>query len=283
MDTTEEIIYGFIVYKEPVENVFQYAADHGIKHLEIDLIKKHSLLGSFTPKRIEIIRNAAQKHGIRLGLHPPYNLSLCGRFPFIRKRNISYLKKALRLAHRLGAGYLTLHVGDFNRSAISAHSRHYSLQRAVKSLAVLLEECEKYNVNLALENVIPLPLEAGYSFVGDNLDDFHFIFSRLNSPHLKVCLDIGHANTSEGPIAYVDALGDHIINVHYHDNNGKCDDHLNVGEGTVQWPELLAALGKRGFRGPFVSECFKTEPHRARQQLAEMFEQIGQIEQTETI
>ena len=80
-----------------------------------------------------------------------------------------------------------------------------------------------------------------YSIWENNLKDFEFLFSELESPYLNLCLDIGHANTSEGPLAYIQKFGKKIISIHFHDNNGKNDDHLDVGEGTVPWKKVAEA------------------------------------------
>ncbi|MCP4157419.1 MAG: sugar phosphate isomerase/epimerase [bacterium] len=258
--------YGFLVYDQPIEECFSYAHANGMKHLEIDLKKKHSHVRTFSTKRIQNIAALCNEYGIELSLHPPYNINLAAHFP-MRHVNIARLKQSIRLAHHLNATHITTHIGDFNRPVSWAHPREHALDRAIKSLRSLLKSCEKWGVFLAVENVIPLPEEAGFTFIGDNVADFQYIFSRLDSKYLKFCLDIGHANTNEGPIEYVDKLGDRIINIHFHDNNGKYDQHLDVGDGTVPWTELLAALENINYPGPYVSECFKSQPHKAVQRL----------------
>ncbi len=260
-------MYGFIVYEQPVEGCFPYAQEHGIGHLEIDLMKKHSMLSTFTPTRIDGILELCEAYGIQVSLHPPYNLNLCAGFLVMRRMMVSYLKKYIRLAHRLKATHVTLHIGYYNRTAMWQDPRHHALDRLLKSLRHVLPLCETYGVSLALENVIPIPMEAGFSFLGDNLEDFEYIFSRFDSPYVKFCLDVGHANTTEGPLEYLDHFGDRLVNVHYHDNLGKRDEHLDVGHGNVPWEALGKRFRQMEFTGPFVSECFKSQPHEAKEKL----------------
>jgi sugar phosphate isomerase/epimerase len=259
----ETNIYGFMVARKPVEDCFDYALDHSIQHLEIDLKKKHSLLDTFTPKRIAGIREFSDRNCISLSLHPPYNMNLCSQFPWVRHSYIIYLKRCVQLAHALNAGYLTLHLGNFYRFAVWANPRHHALERLIKVLQKLLPVCEEYGVSLALENMIPIPPEAGYVFLGDNVKDFEYIFSHLESRYLRFCLDVGHANTAEGPLEYVEKLGAKMLSLHFHDNMGEYDDHLDVGKGTVPWAALLGALAKMNFNGPFISECFNSSPYKA--------------------
>jgi sugar phosphate isomerase/epimerase len=261
--THHTYIYGFMVCEQPVESYFDYIVTHEIHHLEIDLKKKHSLLKTFTPERIAVIKEFCEKNDVSLSLHPPYNINLCTQGWLVRYYHIAYLKKCIGLAGRLGARYITLHLGNFHRAATWSNPRQHALERLVKALAKLLPDCAGANVFLALENVVPIPPEVGFAFVGDNIKDFQYIFSSLVSDKIKFCLDIGHANTHEGPLAYVEKLSEKIIGVHFHDNRGRHDEHLDVGKGTAPWGALIEALAKTGFYGPYVSECFKSQPHEA--------------------
>jgi sugar phosphate isomerase/epimerase len=256
-------IYSFMVCEEPVENYFDYVLKHDIHHLEIDLKRKHLQLDTFTPERIARLRKFSEQNNISLSLHPPYNMNLCSRGPFLRRYHIKYLTKCIEVARLLNARSITLHLGNFYRYAIWANPRHHALDRLLKVLRKILPACETYGIFLALENMVLIPPEAGYAFVGDNVKDFEYIFSSIKSDHLKFCLDIGHANTAEGPLEFVDRLGERIVCVHFHDNRGQYDEHMDVGKGTVPWKELLHALDKLGFRGPYVSESFESKPHES--------------------
>lgn len=252
-----------MVARKPVEDYFDYALQYDISHLELDLNKLHSQLSSFTPQRIARLMKFAQGNNITLSLHPPFHMNLCSRVPMVRWRHARYIKKCIRFAHKIGAGHITLHLGNFYKYAIWANPWEHAIARLLKVLKNVLPACEKYGVNLALENMVPVPDEIGYRFLGDNVKDFQSIFTGLESDHLRFCLDIGHANIGEGPLAFIEGLGEKLISVHFHDNKGKYDDHLDVGTGTVDWPPLMKALEKNGFTGPFISECFKSAPHEA--------------------
>lgn len=252
-----------MVSRKPVEEYFQYVERHRIDHLEIDLKKKHSLLNTFTPERIKMIREWSQSCGVSISLHPPFNMNLCSRIRTVRRFHTHYLRKSIQLASRLGAGHLTLHLGNFYRFAIWANPRIHALERLVRVLRQIVPEAEASGVKLALENMIPIPPEAGYMFLGDNIQDFHYIFQHIQSPALVFCLDIGHANVAEGSLKYVEKLGEKLVSAHFHDNKGEYDDHLNVGEGTVPWQNLMKAFKTINFNGPFISECVYSEHHES--------------------
>ena len=74
------------------------------------------------------------------------------------------------------------------------------------------------------------------------------LMRRIPDQRIGVCLDFGHANYSRVAIhGWFDALCDRIGYLHLSDNNGAFDDHLPIGEGTINWGEadrLWRGLGK---------------------------------------
>ena len=60
----------------------------------------------------------------------------------------------------------------------------------------------------------------------------------VNDERVGVCLDIGHANYSSIPIRqWFEELGEWIGYIHLSDNKGVYDDHIMLGEGTIDWEE----------------------------------------------
>jgi sugar phosphate isomerase/epimerase len=80
------------------------------------------------------------------------------------------------------------------------------------------------------------------------LEDTPEIIMRLvdeeNSPRLGVCFDIGHAHalSETSVLEWVDTLGSRISYVHIHDNNGKKDEHLTIGDGCIPIKSVLDAI-----------------------------------------
>jgi len=263
--------FGFNVVGKPVEEYFDYASKCDLAHLEIDLIKEHSFIETFDEERISNLRKLSENFGITLSLHTPYTINPSDKIPMIRDANIGYLKRCVLVAHELNATHVTTHIGYCNGLPSWTWMRQEALERLVANLREVLKDCQEFKVKLALENVNPMPKDSEFFYLGDNLRDIEFLFSKLESPYLNLCLDTGHANTNEGPLAYIQKFGEKIINVHFHDNKGKYDDHLNVGEGTIPWKEIADALKNIKFFGPFISECFKLKPHEAKEALLKYF------------
>ena len=74
----------------------------------------------------------------------------------------------------------------------------------------------------------------------------------LEGTNLPVCVDIGHANTTGQLDQILDATEGRIMNIHIHDNDGKQDQHLTVGDGNIDFRHVLDKL--RGYSGRYVIE-----------------------------
>jgi len=247
--------FGILVVEESPEKSFEFARKNCFKHLEIDLKQKHSLIECFSSSRIRKLKALSKKYSFTLSLHVPYTLNLSEETSFIRKASIDYLKKGILLAAKLNASHLTLHMGYFISISSLGYKRNEALNRLISSLKELLPLCKKYKVMLALENVNPLPKDSEVFYLGDNVEDFDVLFKKLRSKYLKMCLDVGHANINEGAMKYIKRYKENIIAVHVHDNNGKYDEHLPIGKGTIDWIILTKEL--KNINCPIIFELKK--------------------------
>lgn len=262
--------FGFITSQKTIEDYLQYAIAHNFDHIEIDLLPDHSGLTTFNDKLISELKKTTYNQKISVSLHLPSTLNLTKNKFFVKKRTLNFLKDYIKLASELEVTHITSHIGHFSRSAIWSDPRKDYIERAINYILEVSEMCEKAKIKFALENLIPLPLHSAYHFIGDNLNDFKQIFSSVRSDLIGLCLDLGHANLSEGALEYINHFGDKIFCIHYHDNMGKKDQHLDIGEGNISWKKVINYLDKIDFRGPYISECFRSEPHKTREKLLEL-------------
>jgi len=84
------------------------------------------------------------------------------------------------------------------------------------------------------------------------------MFTRLNSPYARLCLDLGHVSAfARGRWQdWLPALDPWLGQLHLHDNHGQRDDHLPVGEGCLDFAGLFAYLHEKALN-PLVT----LEPH----------------------
>ncbi len=116
----------------------------------------------------------------------------------------------------------------------------------LERIKTILELCQKYKINLAIENIREL------SYID-------YVFDNIYSPYLKMCLDFGHTNCFTYKINQVDfnKYAPYIICLHIHDNWGENDDHLLPFEGEIDFEYIAKSLKKIFYQGPLTSEAQK--------------------------
>lgn len=183
----------------------------------------------------------------------PYDL--CCSEKGRRSGMIADQKRAMAYASDMGCRTCTIHMGAYE--SVVYHTPNSELRpRVVDALGTLLDEAEKLDIVLAIEN----------SFERSNTpEEVLYYMSCFDTPHLGVCYDAGHAclmsdfpgkvrekyapgmDLAWGDVVecYPDALGDllpHIVTCHLHDNDGYSDAHKMPGDGRINWQELIAKI-----------------------------------------
>jgi sugar phosphate isomerase/epimerase len=268
---TTERRYGYRVFINSLEDSIAYAGQNSLRQIEIGFSKDMTPKSELFSKRIDSLRKKADESNIKFSFHMPHSISISDILSPIRKAGINYFAESIIKAEELGAEILTVHMGNFYWFPVEKLMRKNARMRLLKSLDIILEQCVKHKVKLALENLVPIPHGNEYYQVGDSLDDFEYIFTRIDSPYIGFCLDTGHANMAEGVCEYINEFSNRLLNVHFHDNMGTDDTHMVIGQGTVDWKIFVSTLKKINYNGPLISECKEIEPHMAAKILAGYF------------
>ncbi len=178
-----------------------------------------------------------EQHGVKCTIHGPFtDISIGAIDKEVRAASMRRMKMALDIAALFGAGSVVCHSGYDYRQYLEAEGEW--IENIISSLEELSAYAQSAGTRLMLENVFePDP-------------GFHEqIFSAVTSPALGFCLDLGHlkvfspASTLE---QWLDAVGHRIGELHIHDNHGKEDDHLPVGQGILDFDSLFAWIEKKG-------------------------------------
>src|SRR5699024_8473276 len=75
-----------------------------------------------------------------------------------------------------------------------------------------------------------------------------YILDAVDSPYLTCCLDLGHAHLlTEGAETFTERFAGRIGHVQLTDNDGVHDQHLALGEGTLDIMTALRQLQRFGY------------------------------------
>lgn len=189
----------------------------------------------------EEIKDALSTSDIDIRVHAPLNdINIASINPRIREVSIEEVKKTIQMASMIDAEVVTVHPGLY--SPLS-HSLDSVLKISKESLKEVKKTAEEFSVTLAVEN---LP-EMWITFCSEPEE----IEELVKDVGLALCLDIGHAYIAEALEDFFE-LDLNPINVHLHDNHGKEDVHLPLGQGDIDLKRVLEALSD--YKGGFVIE-----------------------------
>ena len=160
-----------------------------------------------------------------------------------RKRQIDAMdevKRALEVAETLPYRFLVQHLGN---SEESFDPRKFDA--AMTSVEHLRAFAKPLGVTLLLENIpneITTPERLNELVNAAHFDDVGF------------CFDTGHAHITGTVRKAFDVMKHNIRSTHVHDNAAERDNHLWLGEGTIDWSECAALLRTAPHTPPMLLE-----------------------------
>lgn len=209
----------------------------GIDFVEIVNEGYHVLDGHNCRPHLEVLEG----HGLRNIIHAPFSdINIASLNERIRRTSLEIVFETLRIAQDMGSLLVVLHPG--HRSPLSGKFPKAYEKVHRRSLEEIDKTARRLDVKVALENMPAFPILDGQTV--------ERMFEFLDGTDLYVTFDVGHLNTVNGEFKhFIDTFGDRIIHVHLHDNDGKRDSHLALGEGNIPWERVLKLLPKRATWG----------------------------------
>lgn len=172
-------------------------------------------------RKVSHIAEQFRKTGMVSSLHGAFiDVNPNSGDPRLRELSRQRCRESCALAVFLGAQNVIFHSSAF------PFLRGAYLQNWAAGCASFYEElASSYPVNIYIENaqdLDPTPLR--------------MLMDNISSDRIGVCFDVGHANYSRVPIdQWFEVLADRIGYLHLSDNAGAFDDHLPLGQGSVDW------------------------------------------------
>ena len=196
----------------------------------------------------EGIRDAIAAHGLSCQIHSPicdWNIAaMSGR---LREASVKETIATIDAADAMGVRTVTVHPGLTSMAIPGLEDR--AVEHAKASMRTIDRIASEYGITAAIENMPAFPF-----FLGKSAEQLNEI---VDGTDLSICFDIGHANTTGQIDAMIDTLGDRIANIHIHDNHGSADEHLTIGDGTIDFRPIIERLS--GYRGNWIIESKSLE------------------------
>jgi sugar phosphate isomerase/epimerase len=158
-----------------------------------------------------------------------------------------HTKRALQLAHDLGAPHITTEPGG---PLAPGQSWQAGAEIFYEELMPCIEVAEKLSV--------PLLVEPEPGLLIEKFDQYLEFVRRIDSPMIGLNFDIGHAYcVSEEPQEWVSKMQRHTWHYHLEDIAAtRVHQHLVPGKGAINFGATLAAIEKTGYDGWLTVELY---------------------------
>lgn len=164
-------------------------------------------------------------------MHAPFiDINYASNDPIIMEVSRKRVKSSIFKGIELGVENVVLHTCFYPVLGDTVLNELWC-DNAAAFIKEITDECA---VNIFVENTLDL-----------EPDILLMLMSKTSRDRVNICFDVGHANLSYFPVSkWVDSLHPYIKYMHVNDNHGKYDQHLPLGDGTVDWSALIDQMHK---------------------------------------
>ena len=168
--------------------------------------------------------------GMEVSIHgPTVDINIASLNDGIRAESVKQMKECIDYAESINAHAITVHAGKIGRN--DPPLRKAALEIACESISELVDYAD--NVIISVEN---MPVRQ--AFLGNKIEELEMF---QNECGCNLTIDVGHGNTTGNNEELLE-LKD-ITYCHLNDNNGVKDQHITLGDGTLDL-ELLKKVKK---------------------------------------
>ena len=203
----------------------------------------------------------------------------------IRQASLEDVQAALEFAREIGASAVALHASPgmlaMPGGKWSQETKSPPIQaELVQQEELLIESVRKLadgaaDLILGLENLV-YPHELYRS-----PEEVAGLVGKIGRPNVGITLDVGHAVVSGyDPLSFVHRLSERIVHVHLHDNSGTVDEHLPLGQGSINYKRVIRALEQASYQGVVALEFILADPDDYRPYLEEFARVVEDVQES---
>ena len=240
------------VAKDDIQGAVRLLAKCGFRHIDVNLggavFQESRLCSDGWEKWAAEIKETGMELGVDfVQAHASDSAYVPG---LDRDYRMDLLRRELRICKMLGIPGIVVH--GISRPQ---GDREDFMRANTEMYAELLKTAEETGVCIYTENTCTANCPTYFLYEGA---DFNELRERLDShPLFGCCWDVGHANVqSVDQYKCITEMGDGLMAVHIHDNDGRRDLHLQPYSGNTGYDAIIKCLLDMGFKGCFTLEAF---------------------------
>ena len=217
-------------------------------------------------KNARKIRKALHAQGLKLVCHLPTFVHTADLTESIRKASVREMVNSLEVAAELSSLKVVVHPSYIG--GLGALVPDVAMGYALDGMGIFVEKAKQLGLRLCLENMFSTRYK---NFVEP--EDLAPVLEQF--PDVELTLDTGHAHINQSNrdriLAFIEQYPHRIGHLHISDNAGDQDAHLPVGEGTIRFQKVMAALKSTGYDDTLTLEIFtdnRNDLLRSRERIA---------------
>lgn len=217
------------------------------RYLEIQDFVMPTNLDNHMEDILSMYKNNLSDYKGTITVHAPYiDLKPTSFDPLVQSVFMKRCHQALNIAMKLNAQYMVVH-SDYDRKPNYEDYKDFFLLQSTSLWKSLINDFQNTGITAVIENV--------HNPSGSLIKQ---IIEEVNNPYLGACLDIGHAHAF-GKVQlsnWIDCYGPLLKYIHINDNDGELDQHLPLGEGSIDFSSFFQKLKEVGSESIIMCEVF---------------------------
>jgi L-ribulose-5-phosphate 3-epimerase len=251
--------------KMKLKESFELIKDAGFDGVEVNFALEGEFSAESSAAEIKGVGELAKQAGIAISgvcsfLFWPY--SMTHNDPERRKKGIELAKKMVEAARILGTENLLVVPGAVYAPWLEGFDpvpNDVCDKRAREAVRAILPDAEKAGVSINIENIFA----NGFLFSPQEMVEF---VDSFRSKHVQIHFDTGNIMQYQFPEHWVPVLGKRIKNIHFKEWDKRTHEFnlttfRTLLDGTTNWPAVIEALDKIGYRGYLTFEYFHPFNH----------------------
>lgn len=234
-----------------LEEAIVWAADNGVRFIDIQLDTGANAVTAFDDARAAAIRESLQKTGVHLHLHTLSAVNVAEYSPFLSEAVDAYLQAYIDAAPRLGARSIVVHAGYHFTADVQMR-----MEAGLARLKRMVAYAEPRGVLLLLENLNKEPADAEVHYLAHTVEEWRYYYEAIESPSFALSFTANHAHLlPDGVEGFVSQIPwDRVKEVRLADcfRNGH-EQHLVPGQGDLDFGEMFRLVEGTGYRGRYMN------------------------------
>ena len=252
--------YGYPPSIEDTYKALREMADLGFKYVELEGVGETNLMEVFKNK--EKFKILCNNLGIKVSTFYPILPDMVSLEEAKRKKALELFDIGTEIANYFGCQIIQADsyappiefVGKVPYKETMAYGEQYRVKvdpnfKWEELWKIFIDSTVKCNQK-AKEAGLKFSMEPRVGEIASNTDALLRLMDAVGDENFGALLDTAHLHAQKEilPLS-VEKLGNRIYYVHVSDNDGRVNEHLGLGKGTIDWRGVFVALKKHRFNG----------------------------------